>query len=225
MNMYCISDHSFKNLNKDITNVYGTCATDSMKRAAKNFHDDKENITPVKKCVKVDGAWQKRGHASLNGFVTAIVGDKCVDIEAFSKFCRGCKMWEKQQGTSKYDAWKAQHQCSINHTNSSGAMEAAGAVKMFQWSVDKNNLIYNFFLGDGDTSSFKQVFDSDPYKDYGDPYKDYGVRPEKLECVGHTQKRMGTRLRNLVKSYKGTKTPLHGRNKLTDSVINSMQIF
>ena len=151
-------------------------------------------------------------------FVTAIVGDKCVDIEAFSKFCRGCKMWEKQQGTPKYDAWKAQYQCSINHTNVSGAMEAVEAVKMFKRSVDKNNLIYNFYFGDGDTSSFKQVFDSEPYKGHG-------VRPEKLECVGHTQKRMGTKLRNLVKSYKGTKTPLHGRNKLTDSVINSMKMF
>lgn len=34
---------------------------------------------------------------------------------------------------------------------------------------------------------------------------------------------MGTRLRNLVKSYKGTKTPIHGRGKLTDNAINSMQ--
>lgn len=47
-----------------------------------------------------------------------------------------------------------------------------------------------------------------------DPYREYGVVPEKLECVGHTQKRMGTRLRNLVKSHKGTATPLSGRKKI-----------
>ena len=36
---------------------------------------------------------------------------------------------------------------------------------------------------------------------------------------------MGTRLRNLVKQYKGTKTPLHGRGKLTNKVVNSLQNF
>ena len=51
------------------------------------------------------------------------------------------------------------------------------------------------------------------------------MKPEKLECIGHAQKRMGTRLRNIVKSYKGTKTPLHGKNRLTESIINSMQNF
>ena len=36
---------------------------------------------------------------------------------------------------------------------------------------------------------------------------------------------MGTRLRSKVKSFKGTKTPIHGKNKLTLSVINTMQNF
>ena len=81
----------------------------------------------------------------------------------------------------------------------------------------KKNL-FNQYLGDGDTSSFKEVLNSDSYKDYD-------IKPEKLECVGHTQKRTGTQLRNLVDSKKGTDAPLHGRNKLTLSVINSMQNF
>ena len=58
---------------------------------------------------------------------------------------------------------------------------------------------------------------------YSDPYKEHGVVPVKLECVGHVQKRLGTRLRNLVKAHKGTKTPLSGRGKLTEKCINSMQ--
>ena len=52
--------------------------------------------------------------------------------------------------------------------------------------------------------------------------KAYNIVPEKLEYIGHAQKRMGTRLCNIVKSHKGTNKTLHGRNKLTESVINSM---
>ena len=97
-------------------------------------------------------------------------------------------------------------------------MESAGAVKIFNRSIEKNNLIYNEYLGDGDTSSFKDVIESDPYKDLN-------IKITKLECIGHVQKRMGTRLCKVVKTYKGTNTPLHGRGKLTKSVINSMQNF
>ena len=53
-------------------------------------------------------------------------------------------------------------------------------------------------MGDGDTSSFSEVVTSQPYKEHGD------IIPVKLECVGHVQKRLGTRLRNLVKQHKGT---------------------
>ena len=47
----------------------------------------------------------------------------------------------------------------------------------------------------------------------------------KLECVGHIQKRLGTRLRNTVNEYKGTKKTLSGKGKLLEKHINSMQTF
>ena len=83
---------------------------------------------------------------------------------------------------------------------------------------EKNKLIYKEYLGDGDTSSFNDVI-------VADPYKEYGIMPVKLECVGHVQKRSGTRLRNLVKAQKGTKKPNSGRGKLTENCINSRQNF
>jgi len=39
------------------------------------------------------------------------------------------------------------------------------------------------------------------------------------------KKRLGTRLRNLLKQYKGTQKPLSGKGKLTEKVINSMQNY
>lgn len=66
-------------------------------------------------------------------------------------------------------------------------MEAAGAKEIFRRSVNKHNLIYNEYLGDGDTSSYAEVVDDERYKDFN-------ILPIKLECVGHVQKRLGTRL-------------------------------
>ena len=59
-----------------------------------------------------------------------------------------------KKGTPEYDRWKAEHLCDINDTKSSGDMEGFGAVKMFECSIERHNLIYNEYLGDWETSSF-----------------------------------------------------------------------
>ena len=73
-------------------------------------------------------------------------------------------------------------------------------------------------MGDSDTSSFKAVVDSKPYEKYI-------FTPTKLECVGYVQKRLGTRLRNKVKEYNSTSTPIGGTGQLNEETINSMQNF
>ena len=83
------------------------------------------NNEPIRRCIKIDGAWQKRGNVLLNGYVSGIIADKCVDVEVLSKFCRGCKMWESRKGSLKYKTWKLSHSCSINHFKSSRSMETA----------------------------------------------------------------------------------------------------
>ena len=66
--------------------------------------------------------------------------------------------------------------------------------------IVNRGLIYSEYLGDGDTSSFNDVVQAKPYEEYS-------VDPKKLECVGHVQKRLGTRLRVLVKKHAGNKDP------------------
>ena len=66
-------------------------------------------------------------------------------------------------------------------------MEAAGAVDMWSRSVDLHKAQYVEFIGDGDCSSYRDVVRSAPYG--------ADVSIEKVECVGHIQKRMGGRLR------------------------------
>ena len=60
----------------------------------------------------------------------------------------------------------------------------------------KRNLIYNMFVGDGDTGSFAGVKEA-CYQKYGDLYS---VVEE--ECVGHIQKRMGSGLREYKQKMK-----------------------
>ena len=58
----------------------------------------------------------------------------------------------------------------------------------------KYNLRYTKYLGDGDSSLFSKVVKSKPYGDF---------ILEKLECIGHYQKRTGSRLRKKIKDLKG----------------------
>ena len=53
--------------------------------------------------------------------------------------------------------------------------------------------------------------------------------PVKLECVGHVQKRLGTRLRKLRTDYKGKKLDdgkkIMGKGRLSDKSINTLQNY
>ena len=97
-------------------------------------------------------------------------------------------------------------------------MEAAEPVEIFQHSIQKHKLAYSQYLGDSDISLFKEVVESEPYSEFD-------IVPEKVECVGHAQKRLGTYLKNMVKGYNGTATPQSGKGKFTEKVINSLQNF
>ena len=112
------------------------------------------------------------------------------------------------------------HTCSKNHNGSAGSMESKGAINIFSNSIEKYNLWYVHYIGDGDIASYKKVADS---KFYGD------FTLEKLECVGHVQKRLGTRLRKLRTGKKhemlsdGKKSSRKGR--LADKIINEMENY
>ena len=75
------------------------------------------------------------------------------------------------------------------------------------------------FIGDGDSKSYLEIVANDPYS---------GVTVQKLECVGHFQKRVGARLRKLKSENKGKLSdgkPLTGKGRLTEKVINKLQNY
>ncbi|GFW06159.1 uncharacterized protein TNCV_36351 [Trichonephila clavipes] len=74
---------------------------------------------------------------------------------------------------------------------------------------------------DGDSKTFSSIAEKEPYGD--------SVPIEKIECVGHVQKRMGSRLRKL-KALWGEKKlsdgeTIGGKGRLTDAVISKLTTF
>ena len=67
---------------------------------------------------------------------------------------------------------------------------------------------YTNYVGDGDTKTFKAILDAKPYENVG---------VIKSECVGHVEKRMANRLRNVKKSVK-----FGGEGKLMDALIKKL---
>ena len=200
---------------------------DGMRRAREELrtHYDADHDQVIDTLVSCDGTWQKRGFSSLFGvvFVISYETGKVIDYTLLSKHCSGCKKWEgKDQTTTEYHTWKQQHDCSINFTSSAGAMEPYGSLALFQRSLDYN-IRYKYLISDGDSKTFallsrEQVYGTDAEN-----------QVEKLDCVGHVQKRLGTALRNLKLKYRGQKLSdgktIGGARRLTDSLINSLQNY
>jgi len=172
------------------------------------------NTVLIDIAVSCNGSWQKRGYSSLNGFLSAISMEsgKVVDISPMSRFCKSCsnnKKWKKVDPV-KYDILQKNHRCMANYEGSAPAMEVTGVKKMFNRSIHNYATRYTEYIGDGDSKNFALI--QNTYE---------GIQVVKKECVGHVQKRMGTRLRNLKKNVKG----LGGRGRLTDSLIDRFQNY
>ena len=219
---------TYNNINLKLHSAYSSAALKSTTEAAdetrkKVLNDEAYNDNAIADCqVSIDGTWQRRGHLSLNGVVVAVSKEngKVVDTAVMSKQCKGCQLWSKMKNDERYNDWKLNHDCQANHNKSSGAMEGAGAVEIFKRSIMKNKLRYVSYIGDGDTSSYAEVIASNPYEN---------VQVEKLECIGHVNKRMGTRCRRLLQKYRGKKLGdgkvLSGKGRLTNKAINVLQNY
>ena len=82
--------------------------------------------------------------------------------------------------------------------------------ELFRQSIRRYGVRYSTYIGDGDSSTFKNILNLNPY---GDEFQ-----VQKRECVGHVQKRMGSQLRALKKKEK-----LGSRGKLTESLITQQK--
>ena len=74
-------------------------------------------------------------------------------------------------------------------------MEKAAVMILYNRSVEKRSLYYDPYIGDGDSSSYREVCKAQVYG----PAK----LIDKEEDIGHVTKRMGTILRIVVRDHKG----------------------
>lgn len=187
------------------------------------FSDD-DGVMDVE--VSFDGTWATRGHSSHlgMGFVIEANTGFVLDHSVLSRYCQICERLKRihEDNHEDRDAEIALHkergECMSNYSGVSGGMERESAVRMWRRSVDKNAMRYTQFISDGDSNAYKAVRDLDPYD---------GKQIEKLECVNHVSKRLGTRLRklkqetfavikNAVTGRTSKRTTLGGPGKLTD---------
>ena len=165
-------------------------AQESMKQAQGKVREfyDASSADMLDILVSCDGTWQKHGFSSLFGavFVIAHETGKVIDYVVKSKYCAGCKYWDKQdQRSEAYQRWKETHDCEINFSGSAGAMEPKGTLEMVRRSSE-NKLRYKYLISDGDSKTHSLLLNEQPYGS--------DCLVEKLDCIGHVKKRMGTAL-------------------------------
>ena len=111
--------------------------------------------------VTYDGTWHTRGHKSLLGASTIVDANTglILDYQTMSKYCELCTKKRKSLHTEEaFAEWHAGHasECHMNHLGSSGGMESAAAVMMWERSLSYN-LRYMTFISDGDSSAYIAV--------------------------------------------------------------------
>ncbi|GFV55583.1 uncharacterized protein TNCV_1820701 [Trichonephila clavipes] len=173
--------------------------------------------------ISGDGTWKTRGYSSRVG-VCAVIGDKtgeCIDAEVMSSFCKGCDSWKRRKGSPAYKKWKILHvkECLKNHNGSAGMMETVGMVRIFQRSLSHRSVRYTSYIGNGDSKTFSSITASNPYGE--------DITVSKIDCVGHVQKRMGTRLRKLkqMSSKLSDGKSIGGKGSLTDRMIDLITTY
>ncbi|XP_076455485.1 uncharacterized protein LOC143290080 [Babylonia areolata] len=225
---------TFQNHDKKVTDAEISSGADCLLRSAAAIRNayaetdadlrealDRGEEPIINISVSFDGTWQKRGFTSLFGvgvcidILTGLVVDFCV----LSKYCHACKLKEAQQDLSAevMAAWKEGHaaDCCQNHFQSSKSMESEAAKIMWARSIAKHRFRYVEMLSDGDSSAYQAVCNANPYPDYL-----HNI--QKLDCLNHAHKRMGTALRKLAETGR-----LGGRGvgRLTKNKCDSLQNF
>ena len=118
MNITTMSHSAYDGLFAKLHSASLSMAKESMAQGGIDVKEEVGSDT----IVSMDGTWHRRGHSSHNGVVAVINGvtGKVLDFEVLCSYCRLC---EKDSDSD--------HSCTRNHAGCAGAMEAAGAIKIF----------------------------------------------------------------------------------------------
>ena len=221
-----MNENSYRDHVAAVKNAAETVCKKSMGNAVeevKSFYEpEQDGIFDIG--VSGDGTWRKRGYSSSYGIVTALstITGKVLDVEVMSKDCKECTVWRNKEGSQEFHDWWEGHQhlCEANYLGSSASMDASGLLAIFQRSVDNYSVRYTEFLGDGDSKAHRLIVEEGVYGN---------KEVTKLECVGHVQKRLGSRLRSLKTRLGQTRLDdgksIGGTGRLTKKTIDKLQVY
>jgi hypothetical protein len=229
INMYCILTSSFYHHLEAVKSQAIQLKKEVLSKSRKIVQQVHRSLNPDLQSEKVidilssyDGSWHKRGFTSLFGFgcVIDVLTGLVVDYEVLSKYCHMCMITERDLGSDspEFDIWYQSHKnsnnCNKNYDGSSGSMELAIAVILWQRSVSDCEMRYTTMLSDGDAKTFNHL---SSLNIYSDPI-------EKEECINHVAKRLSTALREVVKTSKVKGITLGGKSAgpLTNKVIGTL---
>ena len=161
-----------------------------FKKAAKEEREKNKNkgLPEDSLTVSGDGSWPKRGFTALLGIVSLIgkYTNKVIDVVVKSKICQACSNYSKKfpENTSEFDAWFTEHceagNCTRDHDGSVGLIEVEGVEEMFLRSVEQYGVMYEYYIGDGDSKTFKRLEETEPYGE--------ALKVKKKACVLHVGK-------------------------------------
>lgn len=140
--------------------------------------------------VIVDGCWSKRSYKknynALSG-AAVIIGahtKKVLWVDVRNKYCVICtRSANKNQKPRKHD-------CTINFSGPSTKMESEILLDGFMKSESNCGLRFLKMIGDGDSSTYHKIVESDPYN---------GRYIEKFECVNHLMRNFRNKLDEVTK--------------------------
>ena len=213
---------SFDACTRDLNEAAQIRCRESLDKAAvelKQLYEPNSETDTLEVAVSGDGSWPTRGFSSNYGayFVMSIVTGKVLDVHIMSKYCRRCSLTgdKMDKDSEEYKQWKESHVCEKNYEGSSPGMEVEGVKVVFAHSEQKHSLQYTSLLCDGDSKGFEEA----------KKVVTYDI--EKLDCINHVAKHMGTALRNLKKKGEilSDGKGWGGRNRLTDPMIVNMQNY
>lgn len=171
----------------------------------------------IEATVSYDGSWQRRGFSSNYGlgFVIEVLTGLVVDFVILSKLCVECEKSVSIMGrdTPEFDYWFSKHKpnCEKNYSGTSPAMERSAAEILWRRSVQNCGMKYTVMIGDGDTKTVNWLNNQEV------PIYE-GVVIQKLECVNHLDKRLGTAIRNLVSDRRKLETERKKQEKAKEDV-------
>jgi len=167
--------------------------------------------------VSFDETWHHRGFKSSHGVGVAMSVDTgaILDAVVLSKTCSACQKHLAEKNPEEFKLWQLKHkedgECEQNFDGPSTNMETAAAKLLWARSVRIHNMRYVRVLSDGDNKTLASLNERKPYGP--------DVEIEKIDCINHVHKRLGTGLQNLLKTSPHIKG---GRGGLTKLMIEKL---